>query len=134
MATKDSPSGTAKLLARKSAPCGTILRRFSTATVSGTGRNRYIFGKGRNDCGEHEVIFAGDDEAVIVKHVSYSRKVFAREHRSRPFRHKKKAVLLAFGSVRIKLRCNQPKIKRARANDPSDAFYVFSILFNENST
>ena len=76
---KDSPSGTAKLLAREI--CS--VRNDLTPIFNRDGkRNPDEIGissvRGGTICGEHEVIFAGDDEAVIVKHVAYSRKVFAR--------------------------------------------------------
>lgn len=75
----DAPSGTAKLLA------GEIVkaRHDLTPVFNRDGKRKpneigIASVRGGTICGEHEVVFAGDDETLIIRHVACSRRVFAR--------------------------------------------------------
>lgn len=74
----DSPSGTAKLIAneiREVRPeLGVVFNRNGKRQQNEIGITSV---RGGTICGEHEIIFAGDDEVLTIKHSAYSRKVFA---------------------------------------------------------
>ncbi|MGN1061784.1 MAG: 4-hydroxy-tetrahydrodipicolinate reductase [Candidatus Scatosoma sp.] len=79
---KDAPSGTALALAEtlKNASAGDAfvsLGRSGERCVRKSGEIGIHAVRGGTFAGEHEVIFAGDDETLILTHVAASRKIFA---------------------------------------------------------
>lgn len=75
----DSPFGTAKLIADEICKARPDLN----AVFNRNGkRNKSEVGiasiRGGTICGQHEIVFAGDDEILTIKHEAFSRKVFAR--------------------------------------------------------
>ena len=44
----------------------------------GFGRFRWILRRSGNIFGEHEISFTSDEDMIAVKHISYSRKLFAK--------------------------------------------------------
>lgn len=77
---KDSPSGTALALAREAAD-GEVERfvfgREGREAPRGSGEIGIHAVRGGTIVGEHEVIFAGTDEVVTLRHTAYSRTLFA---------------------------------------------------------
>lgn len=81
-AKKDAPSGTALALAEtlKTASAGdafVALGRTGERCARKKGEIGIHAVRGGTLAGEHEVIFAGDDETLILTHVAASRKIFA---------------------------------------------------------
>lgn len=74
----DAPSGTAKMLASTIEKCGDFTEIHSRDGVCP--RKKMEIGihavRGGTICGEHEVIFAGDDEIIEIKHTALSKQVF----------------------------------------------------------
>ncbi len=78
----DAPSGTALMLADAAASAlphdsEYIFERQSVRQRRGANEIGISSVRGGNIVGEHEVIFAGKDEVVELKHTAYSRNVFA---------------------------------------------------------
>lgn len=82
-AKKDSPSGTALLLGEaarrgRGSDMGQEIGRSGTHLQRETGAIGYASLRGGTVIGEHDVIFAGKDERVILSHRAENRMVFAR--------------------------------------------------------
>ena len=78
----DAPSGTAIMLADAAAqalpyPTEKVYERQSVRQVRGKNEIGISSVRGGTIVGEHEVIFAGTDEVLEIKHTAYSREVFA---------------------------------------------------------
>lgn len=85
----DAPSGTALALA--DALNGALLEDYSykyDRSCERKKREKYEIGiqavRGGNIVGDHEVIFAGNDEVITFQHTAYSKGVFAKEPLRRP--------------------------------------------------
>lgn len=79
---KDAPSGTAFLLAdaineEQAEPYDYVYGRRETAKRRESREMGIHAFRGGTIVGEHEVIFAGEDEVVEIAHKAYSRKIFA---------------------------------------------------------
>lgn len=74
----DAPSGTAKMLAQTIEECGEFREIHGRDGICQ--RKNMDIGvhaiRGGTICGEHEVIFAGDDEIIEIKHTALSKQVF----------------------------------------------------------
>lgn len=77
----DSPSGTALMLAESANMAFGGKKPFVCGRFGATGNRGTEIGlhavRGGNIVGEHEVIFAGEDEIVTISHSARSKKVFA---------------------------------------------------------
>lgn len=83
-AKKDAPSGTALLLGEAAARGRGIDPRTSAAPIDRAGDNRsrgnigYASLRGGTVAGDHDVIFAGPSERILLSHRAESRAIFAR--------------------------------------------------------
>lgn len=74
----DSPSGTAKMLARAMNPDGEFEEVCGRDGMRKRGKEIGIHAvRGGTIPGEHAVLYAGDDELIEIKHNAASRKIFA---------------------------------------------------------
>lgn len=75
----DAPSGTALALLESIDPNNEFEHTFGRSGYSKRGHEIGVQAvRGGNICGEHSVIFAGEDEVLEFKHEAFSRKIFAK--------------------------------------------------------
>lgn len=74
----DSPSGTAKMLLNAADPEGAYEHIFGREGNRRRGKEIGVHAiRGGTIAGEHDVIYAGDDEIIEIKHTANSKKIFA---------------------------------------------------------
>lgn len=79
---KDAPSGTALFLADEiNSACNNKYTYIFDRHISHCAREKNEIGfssvRGGNVIGEHEVLFLGENESIEIKHISYSRRIYA---------------------------------------------------------